>query len=200
MTTPPEVTITEVALRAFRDAESGAGEGEVLRLTIDAKFHNDLYFGPIEPNDVVIVVSGLRLAMDARTARRANGLTIDYVDSVSGPGFKLDNPNASSPIQGIRPADVVRMLEKRERFQFIDARHESEQTKAGVEAARPLDQAYQVELDALPKDSKLVFMGHHSTGGQVTARLFHDRGFSNVWYVVGGIDAWSTMDPSVPRY
>ena len=80
MITPPEVSISEIALSAFRDAAREAGDGEVLRLTIDAKFHNDLYFAAIEPNDVVIVVSGLELAMDARTARRANGLKIDFVE------------------------------------------------------------------------------------------------------------------------
>lgn len=199
--TSPEVTITEGALRAFRDAAREVGDDEVLRLTIDSKFHNDLYFGPIEPLDVVVTVGGLRLAMDARTARRANGLKIDFVEGgAAGPGFKLDNPNESSPIKGIRPADLVELLQKREKLQLVDVRPESEWAKARVEAARRLDAAYQAELEALPKTTKLVFMAHHSTGARTIARQFHERGFSNVWIVVGGIDAWSTMDPDVPRY
>lgn len=197
----PEVTVTEVALRAFRDAAAESADGEVLRLTIDAKFQNELYFGLGQPNDVVVDVSGLRLAMDPRTARRANGLRIDFIaDGATGPGFKLDNPNQSSAVQGVCPADVLRMLEKRERFQLIDARSADEREKARVEAARALDAAYQAELDTLPRSTKLVFMGHHGTGGRETARQFHDRGFIDVWYVVGGIDAWSTMDPDVSRY
>lgn len=52
----------------------------------------------------------------------------------------------------------------------------------------------------MPKDEKLVFMGHHSSDGRVVAQLFVERGFTNVWLLVGGIDAWSTMDPDVPRY
>lgn len=199
---PPVVTITERALRAFRAAESdaGAGEGEVLRLVIDASFQNDLYFSAPEPNDVVVVVDGLRLAMDARTARRADGLSIDFVEGASGTGFKLDNPNASSAIQGIRPADVVHLLEAGEVFHFIDARSDEERKKARLDAARPLDAAYEAELAAAPADVKLIVLGHHSTQGRAAARPFSDRGFKNVWYVVGGIDAWSTMDPSVPRY
>src|SRR5690606_35138786 len=118
----PAVTITERALQAFREAEPEAGEGNVLRLVIDSKFHNDLFFAPPEPDDLVIVVDGLRVAMNALTARRAAGLRIDYVETPSATGFKLDNPNASNAVHGVCPADVVQMLERREAFQFIDIR------------------------------------------------------------------------------
>lgn len=198
--TEPDVIISEAALSAFRDAARDAGEGEVLRLTIDAGFRNELYFAAIEPDDVVIVASGLELAMDPRTARRANGLKIDFVDGVGGAGFKLDNPNEGSPVKGIHPADLVGLLEKRQKLELIDVRPEAEQAKAKVESARRLDPAYQAELDALSKDAKLVFLAHHGGEAQVAARSFCDRGYRNVWYVVGGIDAWSTMDPAVPRY
>lgn len=197
---PPEVTISEGALRAFRDAAREASDGEILRLTIDSKFHNDLYFATVESNDIVILANGLQLAMDARTARRANGLKIDFVDGAGGPGFKLDNPNESSPIRGIHPADVMHALEKREVFQFIDVRPEAEHAKAKVEAARRLDEAYQAELATQAKDAKLVFLAHHSSGGRAIAQQFYDRGFRDVWYVVGGIDAWATMDPEISRY
>ncbi len=199
--TLPDVTITESALRALRDASPDLGDDEVLHLKIDAAFQNDLYFAPLEPDEVVVVASGVKLAMDARTTRRAHGLTIDYIsDSSSGSGFKIDNPNQSSPIKGIRPADLAWMLEKREEFRFIDVRPEQERERARLEAARPLDAAHRAELEALPKNTKLVFMGHHSSDGRVIAQEFVDRGFSNVWLLVGGIDAWSTMAPEVPRY
>jgi len=197
----PEVTVTELARRAFRDAAAELGDVEVLRLTIDASFRNDLYFGSVEPNDVVIDVDGLRLAMDPGTARRADGLQIDYVaGGATGPAFKLDNPNESSPIKGICPADVVRMLETSAPFELIDARGVDERKKVKLEAARALDATYQAELEAMPKSTKLVFMGHHSTDGKKTARQFQERGFRESWYVVGGIDAWATMDPDVARY
>ncbi len=198
----PTVTITEAALRALRDAMDAddVGAEDVLHLTIDPRFQNDLYFGPREPGDVVVTASGITLAMDARTARRADGLTIDFVDGPSGTGFKMDNPNQSPPVKGICPADLVRMLEGGERLEFVDARGADERAKARVDAARPLDERYESELLAMPRTSKLVFMAHHGRGGQSAARRFFERGFTNVWYVVGGIDSWSTMDPSVPRY
>ncbi len=198
--TPPEVTLTEAALDAIREASRDARKGEVLRLAIDASFQYDLCFGAIEPDDVVIVASGLELAMDPRSARRANGVRIDFVDGPYGVGFKIESPNRGSPIKGVHPADLVRWLEKDERLQLIDVRPEAELARARVKVARRLDAAYRAELDALSKDAKLVFLAHHSSGAQEAARSYYDRGFRNVWYVVGGIDGWATMDPAVPRY
>ena len=198
--TLPVVTFTDAALMAIREVAGELGEEEVLRVTIDASFRSDLYFATLEPGDVVVVSGGLQLAMDARTARRADGLKIDYVDGPSGAGFKLDNPNHDGPIKGIHPADLVQALEKQEKLQLIDVRPEAEQAKAKLAIARSLDPSYQSELDALAKDAKLVFLAHHSRGGQAAARSFYDRGFVNAWYVVGGMDGWATMDPEVPRY
>lgn len=199
MTIEPKVTISDSAVEAFRGVAGEAGD-DVLRLSIDAKFINDLFFGPREPNDIVITANGVTLAMDANTARRANGLKIDYVEGPDAIGFKLDNPNQSPHIKGVRPAEVRQMLEKKERFEFIDVRRESERATARVDASRLLDEHYEAEILTMPNDTRLVFMCHHSSRAQSTAQLFYDRGFTNVWYVVGGIDAWSTMDPSVPRY
>lgn len=196
----PKVTITSVAAQVFRDAQREAAPDDVLRLTISAGFDNDLFFAPREPGDIVVDASGIPLAMDARTAGRANGLTIDYIDGATGAGFKLDNPNRTAPIDGIRPADVRRMLKKREKFVLVDVRSASERALARVEAAHPLDAAYEAELDAMPKKTKLIFMSHHNNRARTAAQRFRARGFSDVRYVVGGIDAWSTMDPSVPRY
>lgn len=198
----PTVTITSSALRAFR-AAAKAGDSEagiVLHLTIDAHFQNELFFAPPEDGDVVVTASGLTMAMDARTARRAHGLTIDYVEGVTGAGFKLENPNENPPVKGICPADVVAMLERGEDLELVDVRRADERSKAFVAASRWLDERYERELLARRKTAKLVFMAHHSRGGIAAAQRFFDRGFTNVWYVVGGIDGWSTMDPSVPRY
>ena len=201
-TDKPTVTITEAARGAVRDAakDDEPGTDNVLRISIDPRFQNDLFFGPREAGDVVITASGITMAMDAGTARRANGLTIDYVDARTGTGFRIDNPNASPPVKGIRPADLVGMLERGEELELIDARPQQERAKAVVDASRLLDERYEIELLAMPTTRKLVFLAHHTRGGQSAAQRFFERGFTDVWYVVGGIDSWSTMDASIPRY
>lgn len=196
---PPHVTITESALEAFRTAAGDANPDEVLHVAIDSHFHNELFFGPAEPKDLVITTQGFTLAMDRNTARRAHGLKIDFLAGPSG-GFKLENPNESSPVKGTRPAEVAEMLRKREKLELVDVREPAERAKAKVDAARPLDAQYEAELLARKKDTRLVFMCHHSSRSRRVAQQYVERGFTNVWYVVGGMDAWSTMDPAVPRY
>jgi len=46
-----------------------------------------------------------------------------------------------------------------------------------------------------------VFQCHHGIRSQAAAEYCVEKGFRNVYNVVGGIDAWSlTVDRSVPRY
>jgi monothiol glutaredoxin len=197
---PPTITVTDTAMQAFRGAAGEADADDALRLTIDGRFQNDLYFGPREPNDIVITTNGITVAMDAGTARRANGLKIDFVDGPGGAGFKIDNPNEPNRVRGARPEDVKRSLESGEKLHLIDVRTEQERALAKVEPSRIFDRGYDAELAALPKDTKLVFLCHHGVRSQAAAEQFIERGFTNVWNVVGGIDAWSAIDPSVPRY
>jgi monothiol glutaredoxin len=196
----PTITITEPAVAAFRGAASEADADDALRLSIDARFQNDLFFGPKAPNDVVLTVNGITVAMDAATARRANGLKIDFVQGPGGAGFKIDNPNEPPRVKSLRAEDLKELLGKGEKFEFVDVRNEGERALAKIEGARLLDQAYEKELNDKPKDTKMVFHCHHGMRSQAAAQRFLDRGFTNVWNLVGGIDAWSAIDPKVPRY
>ncbi len=46
--------------------------------------------------DAVIEVDGVRLVVDPTSLMYLQGATIDYVDSLMGGGFRIDNPNATS--------------------------------------------------------------------------------------------------------
>ena len=47
-------------------------------------------------DDVVVEIGGVTLLVDPFSAPLLKGVTIDYVDSLNGSGFKFDNPNATS--------------------------------------------------------------------------------------------------------
>lgn len=47
------------------------------------------------PEDLVIEHDGVRIFVDRESAAYLNGVTIDYVNALSGAGFKFLNPNAS---------------------------------------------------------------------------------------------------------
>ena len=57
------------------------------------------------------------------------------------------------------------------------------------------------ELLAQPHDLALAFLCHHGGRSAQAAEHFRARGFTTVFNIVGGIDAWAQdVDPSVPRY
>ena len=66
---------------------------------------------------------------------------------------------------------------------------------------RLLDRDYGDYILGLDRDTTLVFQCHHGIRSQAAAEYCVEKGFRNVYNVVGGIDAWSlTVDRSVPRY
>lgn len=196
----PAITVTETAVNAFRGAAGDADADDCLRLAVDASFQNDLYFGPREKSDVVVTANGITIHMDRATAKRADGLVIDFVQGPDGAGFKIENPNEPPRVKQLRAEELARLLQAKEPLRLVDVRTEAERAIARIDGARLLDASYEQELLALPKDTKLVFQCHHGMRSQAAAQRFLDRGFTNVWNLVGGIDAWSAVDPSVPRY
>ena len=46
-------------------------------------------------NDHVLEFKGLKVFVDAMSHLHLDGVRIDYVDSLSGSGFKIDNPKAT---------------------------------------------------------------------------------------------------------
>ncbi|MBI2390389.1 MAG: Grx4 family monothiol glutaredoxin [Deltaproteobacteria bacterium] len=198
---PPTITVTDAAFAAFRGASGDADADDALRLAIDARFQNDLFFGPKTADDLVVTTAnGVTIAMDPATAARANGLVIDFVQTPAGMGFKIDNPNAPPAVRVLRVEELRSQLQRGEELHLVDVRTEEEQAIARVPGFRLLDQPYARELEALPKGAKLVFMCHHGVRSMAAAERFLERGYTNVWNVAGGIDAWSAIDPSVRRY
>ncbi len=193
----PKITITDEAAQAFRQARKG---DDLLHLGIDARFHYSLGFGPRQPGDVQVESNGVHVLLDAESARRADGLRIDAKPSPRGPQLSIDNPNEPKVTQ-IGPAALKALLDSGERFLLVDVRTPAERERAVIQGGRLLDAAFQKELEALPKDTKLVFHCHHGGRSQNAAMEFAGLGFRNVHNLEGGIDAWSQeIDPSVPRY
>ena len=49
-----------------------------------------------DDGDTVILTDGVRLLVDSTSLVYLNGVIIDYVDTLIGGGFRIDNPNAVS--------------------------------------------------------------------------------------------------------
>lgn len=94
------VTLTDVAQGRIRDIiqETPESEGKVLRLFVEgggcAGFQYGFTFDDKTADDTVVSLPGFELAIDPGSAMYLMGVNIDYVESLQGAGFKIDNPNA----------------------------------------------------------------------------------------------------------
>lgn len=196
----PTIQITDAAANIFRQATQGASSDEVLRLTIDSRFRHDLAILRPSPNDIPVTSNGILIYFDWASARRAEGLAIDYVTSPQE-GFKMDNPNAPPRVQNIAPQEAKTLLESTASARLVDVRDDDERQIARIEGSTRLDQAALDELLTLPKDTPLVFMCHYGARSLQAATHFIQQGFSRIYNVDGGIDRWAQdIDSSIPRY
>ncbi len=194
----PRVTITPSAAKAFAAADPG--DGDVLRLAIDADFRPDLHFGPRAAGDVETRSGDVVLYVERASAPRADGIAIDYVDAPDGMAFKVDNPNEPPRVRRLGAKELKAMLDRGE-VQLFDVRPEDERARASIPHARSLDAEGQRYLFDLEKDTPIALHCHHGVRSRAAAEQLVREGFTKVYNLEGGIEAWSRdVDPSVPRY
>jgi monothiol glutaredoxin len=196
----PAIALSDSAAKAFREASEEAA-GDVLHLEIDARFQNDLFFAPKKAGDIVVQSSGITICLDPASASRADGMSIDFVQSNDGAGFKITNPNEPPHVKPLRAPELKAMLDKGE-VELFDVRPETERARAKIDAAKPLsDPSVQAYLEGLPKDRAIAFHCHHGIRSRNAGESLLREGFTNVYNLEGGIAAWSAeVDPKVPRY
>jgi monothiol glutaredoxin len=195
----PKLTVTESAAKALRGAIASPDEG--VRFEIGPRYDYGLSIGSEEPRDVVVQAAGLKFLLDRASAQRADGTTIDYVDTPQGAAFKINNPKEPPRVKAMAPRELARRLKAKENLKLYDVRSEQEVEMARIEGAELLDRAKQAEIMNLPKNTPLVFHCHSGGRSQQAAEFFLSQGFTDVYNLAGGIDAWSAeVDPSVPRY
>jgi monothiol glutaredoxin len=192
--TAPKVTITPAAAKAFADAGDD-GSGDVLRLEIDPQFTCDLHFGPKGAGDIAVTSGDVVLHVDGASASRADGITIDFVESPNGMAFKIDNPNEPPRVKPIAAKALKAMLDEG-RVELFDVRPDAERARASIAQAKKLG-----DLSDLSKDAPIALHCHHGIRSRAAAEELLRQGFTNVYNLEGGIEAWTTqVDPSVPHY
>lgn len=197
--TPPKITLDERAAKAIKDADEG--NGEHLRLEIGPQFQYELYFGPKQAGDIEVVVRGLTVLFDKTSAKRADGINIMWVDTPDGGAFKIENPNEPARVKSLTATELKKWIDDKKPFEMFDVRGEDERAIAKIDQARALDEAGEKHLLGLDKKTAIVFQCHHGMRSKSAADRFLKEGFTNVYNLEGGIEAWSTkVDTKVPRY
>ena len=198
--TAPSITVTPAAVEMLKGALAES-PGASLQLGIDARFQPNFQLAPFDANAIAAESNGLRVQFDLASARRADGITIDWVDDIRGKGLAIDNPNAPKPVQEISVRDADDLV-RAGNVLLVDVRPPEERAIAAVGVPfKVFDGQGRAELEALPKDTALAFLCHHGGRSAQAAEAFRTLGFAKVFNVTGGIDAWSEdVDSAIRKY
>lgn len=199
--TPPAITITAAAAEMLQNAVKDAGPGAALALSINAQFQPNFQLAQFDANAIASESGGVRVQFDLASARRADGITIDWVDDIRGKGLAIDNPNAPKPVQALSPMDADAKARAGDVL-LVDVRPAEERAIAAVKLPfKTFDGGGRAELEALPKDTALAFLCRGGGRSQQAAEEFRALGFSNVYNVTGGINAWADdVDGTLSKY
>jgi Fe/S biogenesis protein NfuA len=112
------ITVTESARRKILELLQQEGrQGLAIRFATDGRgpvtFRYRLGFvGPDEkrPDDTVVDAGGFEVWVDAGSVADLNGASLDWVETLSESGFKIDNPN--SPWRDPVAREVAQVLEQ----------------------------------------------------------------------------------------
>lgn len=189
----PVITLTPAIIEAFEQATSRYPG--VVRVDINAQFQVDIGVGPAESSDYVVESNGFSVHMGRSSAKRADGLKLDFHPNM---GVIVDNPNAPASVKQMDVQSLKSLMESGKSYTLFDVRTPQEMQTASIAGATP----FSLEaLQALDKDALIVFQCHHGGRSMQAAQSVLAEGYTNIYNLVGGIHAWSLqVDPAVPTY
>lgn len=197
----PSITVTEKAQAAFSNAATDCHDNEFIRLSISADFDHSLSYDEKLDDDFVVSVGDISLIVDPFSAKKAAGLKVDYVTDNLDSGFAFDNPNEPPLVNELSVEELKALKDEGKEFLLIDVRPDSECELARIDFAKPLSEVDKEFLSSLKKDHPIVFHCHHGGRSKRTAESWRLKGYTKLYNLTGGIDAWSKkIDKAVPVY
>ena len=197
--TPPPITITPAAAQMLRKALDDAGAGYALQIEVDRGYNARLQLAPRDESAIATEVDGIRAQFDLASAPRARGMSIDWADDARGRGLVIDNPNAPAKVRALTPAQAAERV-RAGSLVLVDVRPVDERLLAEAPVPyRHLDDGV-AALETLPKDTALAFLCRSGGRSAEAAAHFRARGFSELYNVDGGINAWALIEPSLKPY
>lgn len=195
----PHITISDNAAIAIR-AGMADEPGVVLHLRIDRRWQAHFQLAPAEGHEIKANAAGIEILMDVATAQAAQGMHVDWVESLQGAGLSIKLPRAPKPIQSMSVAELMPAL--RTGTLLIDVRPEHDRLRAPIPLPhRVLDNSTLATLEALDKSTPMAFLCHFGNSSRQAADHFRGIGFTELFNLEGGIDAYAReIDARVARY
>jgi monothiol glutaredoxin len=195
----PTLNMTPAAAQAIRQAMENSEPGVALHLSVDARFQSQFQLKPVSGNEIVAEAEGIKIYFDLASAPRADGISIDWIEDARGSGLAIDNPNAPAKVKSL---SVEALNEDLQNFTVIDVRPAHARAIVEFPSSHDvLDEDSFERLAVLPKDTRLAFLCHHGNSSRQAAEHFRGLGFTQLFNIEGGIDAWAErVDNSLQRY
>jgi len=185
----PKILLSDKALETIQGALTQSEHPHLL-MKISPQFEHSLGFtseveGLIEAQD-----KGISIYMDFISAARADGVSIDFIETPQGMNLVIENPNLPNPVQPLTPKELKAKIDAGEEMKIYDVRTPEERQKSYIEGSILVDQRIATEIESFPKDGALVFYCQQGGRSQSAAEHFRSLGFENVHNLVGGMEAW----------
>ncbi len=96
----PMISLTENAAAHVRSlvADLAENAGKILRVYVESGGCSGMQYAMVfderRPDDFLAQSCGVSVVIDPFSADYLNGTVVDYVDALTGGGFKISNPNA----------------------------------------------------------------------------------------------------------
>ena len=96
-----DISLTPAAAARVAAIAAKQGKPAILRLSVDgggcSGFQYKFGFADgVDADDMIAETDGVKLVVDAVSLDLVRGCAVDYVESLGGAAFKVDNPNAAS--------------------------------------------------------------------------------------------------------
>jgi rhodanese-related sulfurtransferase len=105
-------------------------------------------------------------------------------------------------IKNLSPQELKSIMDSGEQFRLIDVREQWEFEIAKLDNSELLPLSNFINLSSsLNPEEKLIIYCHHGTRSYNACQYLAKKGFSNLFNLNGGINAWSKeIDSNVPQY
>lgn len=101
LATAPEIGLTPAAAARVAAIAERQGKPAMLRLSVEGGGCSGFQYrfglaDAIEADDRIAETDGVKLVVDAMSLDLVRGARVDFVESLGGAAFRVDNPNAAS--------------------------------------------------------------------------------------------------------
>lgn len=185
----PSITISPKAKENILTGIENIGN-HVLMLSIDNQFNTRFSIEEPKGYEISADIDGIKIYMDIGSAKRAQGIEIDWVEDLQGAGLVIKNPNAPSEVNQISKKELKDGIDKGIYKNLYDVRSEMQFNQQSIPDSKRLDKNAMSEIELLDKNTPLVFICIAGNTSQGACEYYRKQGYTNINNLVGGLSSW----------